>query len=103
MPRRPRIEPPPHLQERSKALWRDLVPSRCASPGRVAMLEAALTALDQADQARQQVARDGLSFTTRKTKMVRPHPLLAVERQARATFLRIFRTLRLDWDPDLDG
>src|SRR5690349_20490336 len=94
---------PSHLSARSQALWRELVPSRCRSAGRVALLEQCLTALDRAEVARQIVEREGFTKTTESTGAVHIHPVVKAEREARAQFLRAAEILGLSWDALVDG
>ena len=95
-------EPPAHLSERSRELWRAIVPDRALSPGRVALLQAALEALDRADQAREILDREGLTITTKSTGMVHVHPLVKVERENRQLFIRAWDLLGLKWDGRID-
>ncbi|MDI7245859.1 MAG: hypothetical protein QME92_00055 [Bacillota bacterium] len=97
------LEPPAHLSERSKALWRQVVPDRAKSPGRLALLQTALEALDRADQARQVLDREGLFTTTPGSGVTHVHPAARIEREARALFLRAWTELGLEWDAVVDG
>src|SRR5262245_58667276 len=102
MPRAP--EPPPPepvaapdgLSERSRALWRAVVPRYVRGPQRRALLEEALAALDRAAQAREAIAREGLTTTTGRSGVVHLHPLVRVEKDARAAFMKAWAQLRLD-------
>ena len=57
---------------------------------------------DRMREAQQQVAADGVSFRDRFGQ-VKAHPLLTVERDARAAFLAGLRSLNLDLEPLHDG
>jgi hypothetical protein len=94
--------PPVRLSARSAGLWRALVPARCASLERLALLQAGLEALDLADRAQDEVQRDGLTYKTDKTGAIHAHPCIAIEATARRQFLRIWLALGLDWNTDLD-
>ena len=96
-------EPPAHLSDESKALWRAVVPDRVLSPGRVALLQEALSALDRADQARVILEKEGLTVVTESTGMIRAHPLLRVEKDSRQLFARMWNILGLQWDGLIDG
>jgi len=96
-------EPPEHLSERSKALWRAIVPRRAVSPGRLALLQTALEALDRAEEARQAIAQQGLVTVTKTTGAVHINPLLKVEKDNRQLFARIWCELSLHWDVTVDG
>jgi P27 family predicted phage terminase small subunit len=95
-------EPPAHLSERAKKIWREVV-YRVRSPGRVVMLQTALEALDRADEAREAVSKEGLTVTTKTTGAVHVHPLLKVEKDQRALFSKLWRELALHWDSKIDG
>src|SRR5258708_29519758 len=71
--------PPGHLSEKAAGYWSALVPSRCRSIERVAVLQVALEAMDTADAARAQVAREGLTTKSERWGVVHVHPLVAVE------------------------
>jgi phage terminase small subunit len=94
---------PSHLSERSRTLWAELVPARAKSAGRLALLTAALEALDRADEAREAIAKAGLTTTTKTTGAVHLHPLLRVERESRQQFAKIWDSLHFGWDQRIDG
>ena len=94
---------PAHLSERAKTLWAELVPEAARSAGRLALLTAALQALDRAEQARLELAATTLTTTTETTKAVHVHPLVKVEREARGQFAKIWSDLGLSWDGMIDG
>ncbi|HEV2546032.1 MAG TPA: P27 family phage terminase small subunit [Stellaceae bacterium] len=94
---------PTHLSPRSKTLWNDLVPRRARSPERLTLLQLALEQLDRADAARADIERDGPTFRTKKTGTIHAHPALAIERQARMTFVRLWKQLDLHWSAELDS
>lgn len=94
---------PSHLSDRSKTLWRQLVPSRALSPGRLALLEEALSALDRSDEARGIIAREGMAKVTERTGMVHLNPVVKVERESRQLFVKIMDSLGLGWDGEIDG
>jgi P27 family predicted phage terminase small subunit len=98
-----RFEAPAHLSDRSKRLWAELVPRRARSTGRLALLQAALEALDRAEQARSEVSTGKLTTTTETTGAVHVHPLVKVEREARQQFARIWSDLGLSFDAGEDG
>jgi phage terminase small subunit len=97
------LDPPHHLSDRSKAIWRAIVPRRAKSTGRLVMLELALKTLDLADKTRTQVEQEGFSTTTPKTGMVHVHPLLKVQREAEKDFVKMWKALNLEWTLDSDG
>jgi phage terminase small subunit len=90
---------PPHLSERSAALWRELGPVRMSTTGRQALFQAALEALDRAEAAREAIAQQGMVARTDATGALHVHPLLKVERDSRQQFVAIWRGLGLDLIP----
>jgi hypothetical protein len=102
-PKPPPPEPPHGLSERSLALWHAVVPARGSSPGRCALIEEALRALDRAEEARTLLAAEGMVTKTETTGAVHLHPLAKVERENRALFARLWCGMGLDWDRDLDS
>jgi hypothetical protein len=98
-----KFAPPEHLSSRTKALWLELVPSQCRSHGRLVLLAEALSALDRATQAREELAGQKLVTVTKSTKATHLHPLLKAERECRAQFSRIWADLGLGFDQRMDG
>jgi P27 family predicted phage terminase small subunit len=91
-----RPDPPEHLGEPERQIWRDTFKdfdfdSRAA----IAVLAVALEAHMLARQCREAIARDGLTLVGRDNQL-KPHPLLAVERDARQSFLSAIRNLGLE-------
>jgi phage terminase small subunit len=64
-------------------------------PHSIAILTKALEALDRADQARREIGDGPLAVLSRLGEL-KPHPLLAVERDARAQFGTLMKHLGLD-------
>ncbi len=96
-------DPPSHLADSSKKLWRKLVPRRGVSPERLALLAVALDALDRLNAARVAIAKDGMTTTTPASGVIHIHPLVRVEKDAMATFLRAWALLNFEWDVMTDG
>jgi phage terminase small subunit len=90
LPRAPRA-----LSERSKALWREVLTDYDLSGAEQAIFEEALRSLERADEARRQVDRDGPVYLDRWSRP-KVHPLVSVERDSRAAFIRGMRELGLD-------
>jgi len=66
---------------------------------RIALVQAALESLDRADQAREQIAREGLTFTTKTTGAVHVNPLTKLEKESRAAFVATWAgVLNLSWN-----
>ena len=91
------IHAPTHLSNRSKTLYRQLAADYhlADEPHALETLRLALEALDRAEQARAQVARDG-AYLTDRFGQVKAHPALAVERDSAIRVARLFRELSLD-------
>lgn len=100
--KRAALQPPAHLSERAKQLWNAIVPGRAASPGRLALLQVALEALDRADEAAALIRRDGLVLAG-EGKIAHVHPAARVEKDARGDFQRAWAALRLEWDGEIDA
>ena len=98
-----KFEPPQHLSERAKALWRELVPARARSIGRLTLLQTALESLDRADMARVALAGGSLTTVTQSTKAVHLNPLAKLERESREQFARIWEQLSFGFDGSVDG
>ena len=95
--------PPEHLSDRSKRIWGDVVPRRCRSPERIVLLQAALEALDRAEEARVAIQTAGMTTTTKRSGAVHVHPLVRVERESRQQFAAIWDRLGLQFCGDIDG
>ncbi len=96
-------DPPAGLSERSLALWHAVVPDRARSAGRLALVEEALRSLDRADAARLAVAVEGMTSTTESTGAVHVYPLVKVERENRAAFMRAWMELGFAFQVDVDA
>jgi phage terminase small subunit len=102
----PYPEAPEHLSERSKGLWITLGPTKARTMQRRTLFQAALEALDRADQARAVIAAEGMTTTTKTTGALHIHPLVKVEREARSQFSQIWTSmlgLNSDFDNNLLG
>jgi len=97
-------EPPEHLSERSKHLWREIAPNEARTIERQTLFQAALECLDRADEARRIVQEEGLTTKTATTGAVHIHPAVRVEREARAQFVKIWSgVLNLQWNGEIKG
>ncbi|MCC6486390.1 MAG: hypothetical protein IT364_02740 [Candidatus Hydrogenedentes bacterium] len=96
-------DPPDHLSERSKDLWRKVGPDEAKSIERRTLFQAGLEALDRADEARRIIQAEGMISKTTTTGAVHVHPALKIEREARAQFVRIWEVLNLRWNSQIDG
>jgi phage terminase small subunit len=98
----PRPDPPRHLSQESRALWRQLVADFDFEEHELKTLRLALEALDRASQARRAIKRLGMTYEDR---FGQPHarPEVAIERDARASWLRLMGALDLPADEEEAG
>lgn len=88
--------PPAHLSADAAAWWREVLRDYALEPHHLRLLQAACEAWDRMRQAREALAEHGgLTFTDPKG-MIRAHPAVAMERDARTAFARLVRELDLD-------
>ena len=90
-----RIEAPDHLKPATREWWQSVLRDWALEPHHVRLLTLAGESWDRAQEAREVIDADGLTVTDRFDQL-RPHPLLAVERDNRIAFARFVRELRLD-------
>ena len=89
-------QPPAHLTDEAAAWWRDVLRDFELAPHHLRLLRAACEAWDRMQQARQALAdHGGLTFTDERG-VIRAHPAVAMERDARVAFARLVRELDLD-------
>lgn len=69
-------------------------------PHHVALLSAAASALDRAEEARELITSEG-AYIHDRFKQRRAHPAVAVERDSRTLFARLVRELGFDVDAPL--
>ncbi len=89
-------EPPEHLTEKAKALYRFYIGKTIRSPGQIALFIRGLEVMDQADEAGELIREQGLSQTSKRSGLERQNPLMNVEKEATATMLKIWKILRLN-------
>src|SRR5439155_15762810 len=89
---------PGHLSPESKRFWRQTMTAFVLEEHHVRLLGLACDALDRAIEARQIVDREGLLVTDRFGAQ-RPHPAVAIERDARLGVARLLKALDLDVTP----
>ncbi len=96
--------PPDHLSEGSKTLWNALVSDYGLTGDDAALmiLKTALESRDRADQAQTILNKEGLTVEDR-TRGLKAHPLVAVERNARAACLQAMKMLHFDIEPARPG
>jgi phage terminase small subunit len=96
-------DPPDHLSPRSKTLWNEIGPDSAQSVQRRVLFQTALECLDRADQARELVKMEGLTTTTKTTGALHINPLVKLEKEAIAQFVKIWGLLHLQWNSAIDG
>jgi phage terminase small subunit len=90
------IEPPEHLSPDAKAIWRGLMEEYdLGDTAGQRILQVALEAFDRAQACREQIEREGMTWTG-KLGQPRPHVLLPIERDNRAASLAGIRNRGLD-------
>jgi P27 family predicted phage terminase small subunit len=88
---------PDHLSPATQAWWQAVVRDYELDPHHLRLLEAACDAWDRMVQARETLAREGLTVTTKSG--TKRHPCADIERDSRLAFARLLRELDLDADP----
>jgi len=90
------MKTPKHLSVEAKKIYRALVTEYAIrDEGGLRILTAGLEAFDRAKKARAQIEKVGMVFDDRFNQP-RVNPLCAVERDARAQWLRALQLLNLD-------
>ncbi len=98
-PKKPKA--PKGLSRQAGRWWRKLVAEYAIDDeaGQLILLMA-MQAFDRMHQAREELAKDGVTLTvTDRFDQVKTHPLVAVERDSRAQMLAALRQLNLDIEP----
>ena len=90
-------EPPAYLSALMRAWWRSVSETYDLGDHDLLRLEATAQAWDRWNQARELIAQSGLTFTDERG-IIRAHPAVAIERDARIAFLRGCRELCLEGD-----
>jgi len=93
----PGLPPPPeHLSPDAASWWIEVTRDYALEPHHLRLLQAAAEAWDRMQGARQALAdHGGLTFTDDRG-VIRAHPAVAMERDARIAFARLVRELDLD-------
>jgi phage terminase small subunit len=89
---------PGHLKAATADWWLSVVTSYDLEPHHVRLLTLAAEAWDRAEQAREQLAVDGITYLDR-FRAPRKHPAVSIEENARLAFARLVRELDLEGDP----
>ena len=88
-------KPPRHLSRGARRLFAEIVSRYELEAHHTALLIKSLEAFDRAEQARTEIGAGPLAVLSRLGEL-KPHPLLAVERDNRAQFAGLMRQLGLD-------
>lgn len=87
------MRPPKHLSSIARKLWRDTCAAHTViDPNQFALLRAACESFDRANEAREILAREGLTIRDR-FQQLKAHPAASIERDARASMIQAFRAL----------
>jgi hypothetical protein len=88
-----------HLTAEAKKIFRAVAAEyQIEDVAGLRILRVALESFDRAQAARKQINKDGMCFRDRYGQL-KPHPLLAAERDSRAAFLSGLKALNLDVEP----
>jgi P27 family predicted phage terminase small subunit len=91
--------PPGHLSTEGKNIWTEIISEYSIDDAAgLRILRVACESFDRAQSARETIEKDGLT-TIDKAGQIKPHPLLACERDSRAAFLAGLKALNLDLEP----
>lgn len=94
---RPKLAPL-HLSDDAAAKWEELrIEWRIEDKAGLMMLTKAFEAFDRAERCRIQIDTEGETVLDRFNQM-KPHPLLACERDSRAAFAALIRQLGIEPD-----
>src|SRR5262245_44084822 len=90
--------PPSHLSPSARQWWETTVEAYVLQEHHLRLLQLACEAWDETQKARAQLQDEGLTVPGREGG-IRPHPCVAIERDARLTVARLVRELDLDGEP----
>jgi phage terminase small subunit len=88
-------QPPAHLREPTAKWWTEVGREFALEPHHVRLLTLAAESWDTCQQAREVLAKKGLTYNDRFGQP-RSRPEVAIERDARTAFARLLRELALD-------
>jgi P27 family predicted phage terminase small subunit len=98
-----KVRAPSTLSKEAQGWWRKLQDEYgIIDNGGLLLLQTALEAFDRMRNAQAQIAQDGQTVLDRFDQ-VKPHPMLTVERDARAQLVQSLKALNLDLEPLRDG
>ena len=89
--------PPAHLSPSARQWWQIVLDRYVLEEHHLRLLQLACEAWDRGQKARAQIDAEGLTVAAREG--VKPHPCIAIERDARLAVARLVRELDLDTTP----
>src|ERR1700680_4891777 len=95
-------KPPADLSAEAKSLWRRIFQECEMDEAAVVLLDALAQQWDRVKQARALIVAGGLTITEKTAagcEKRRPHPAVAIERDAAAAMMRAWRLLGFDQQP----
>lgn len=93
---------PPGLSEEAGAFWQKITRTWSLEDSSLLILRTACEALDEMRGAQKLIAAEGMVVTDRWHQK-KPHPAVAIARDARIALLRLIKQLGLDLEPLNDG
>lgn len=87
-----------HLSEKSKKIWKSVVPSDEKTLPRQVFILAALESLDRADSAMAVIEAEGMLLPAGEKGIAHVHPLLKVEKDSRALFAKLWSQLNMQYE-----
>lgn len=90
---------PSHLSTEAKRIWQEILSEYSIDDAAgLRILRVSLEAFDRAQAARASIDKEGMTVRD-KFNQLKPHPLLPIERDSRASFLAGLKALNLDLEP----
>ncbi len=90
--------PPDHLSEKSKKIWKSVIPSDGKTLPRQVFILSALESLDRAEAARLVIDEEGMLLPASEKGIAHVHPLLKVEKDSRALFAKIWAQMNMPYE-----
>jgi len=97
------MKPPTHLSPEARKWWAEIHRIYALESPHLRLLTLAAEAWDRSRQARQELKTAGSLTYTDRNGVVRPHPCVRVEENARASFAALVKQLRLDEEDPKSG
>jgi P27 family predicted phage terminase small subunit len=90
--------PPSNLSHESRVIWLRINRDFILDYQAMVLLKTALEAYDRMSTARKQIDEEGATFTS-PTGLIKLHPALRIEKEARSSFLQAWRALGFNLEP----